>query len=185
MRAWVRTFGLPALITNCSNNYGPCQFPEKLIPHMILNALAGEPLPVYGDGLQIRDWLYVGDHAEALCRVLEAGRIGATYNIGGWNEQRNIDVVRTICALLEELAPDKPGGVARYEDLIQFVKDRPGHDVRYAIDAGKIDRELGWRPAEDFESGLRKTVRWYLDNRQWWQRVLDGSYRLQRIGTGA
>lgn len=185
VRAWVRTFGLPALITNCSNNYGPCQFPEKLIPHMILNALAGEPLPVYGDGLQIRDWLYVGDHAEALCRVLEAGRIGATYNIGGWNEQRNIDVVRTICALLEELAPDKPGGVARYEDLIQFVKDRPGHDVRYAIDAGKIDRELGWRPAEDFESGLRKTVRWYLDNRQWWQRVLDGSYRLQRIGTGA
>ena len=183
VRAWSRTFGLPVLITNCSNNYGPCQFPEKLIPHMILNALGGRPLPIYGDGRQVRDWLYVDDHAVALCRVLEAGACGQTYNIGGWNEQANIDVVKTICGLLEELAPAKPAGVQRYADLISFVRDRPGHDRRYAIDAGKIHEQLGWKPAESFASGLRKTVAWYLENRDWWQRVLDGSYRLERIGT--
>jgi len=185
VRAWSRTFGLPVLITNCSNNYGPCQFPEKLIPHMILNALGGRPLPLYGDGRQVRDWLYVDDHAVALCRVLEAGETGQTYNIGGWNEQANIDVVTAICELLEDLAPDKPGGVKRYADLMTFVQDRPGHDRRYAIDAFKIHEQLGWKPAESFASGLRKTVAWYLDNRDWWQRVLDGSYRLERIGTVA
>ncbi len=183
VRAWQRTYGFPALITNCSNNYGPYHFPEKLIPHVMLNALAGKPLPVYGDGLQIRDWLYVEDHARALIRVVTTGEVGETYNIGGHNEQTNIHVVRTLCALLEELAADrKPAGVARYEDLITFVKDRPGHDARYAIDASKIERELGWVPQESFDSGLRKTVQWYLSNEAWWQRVLSGAYQLQRIG---
>lgn len=183
VRAWHRTYGLPVLLTNCSNNYGPCHFPEKLIPHIILNALHGKALPVYGDGSQIRDWLYVEDHARALLTVLMKGGNGETYNIGGHNEQRNLYVVETICDLLEELASDrKPAGVARYRDLIHFVTDRPGHDARYAIDAGKIERELGWKPKETFESGLRKTVQWYLSNREWWQRVLDGSYRLERLG---
>ena len=183
VRAWARTFGLPVLITNCSNNYGPCQFPEKLIPHMILNALHGEALPVYGDGAQVRDWLYVEDHAAALYRVLEKGVPGETYNIGGWNEARNIDVITAICDLLEELAPAKPANLDSYRDLVSHVSDRPGHDRRYAIDAGKIHRDLGWKPIETFDSGLRKTVQWYLDNSDWWQRVLDGSYRLERIGT--
>ena len=149
---------------------------------MILNALQGKPLPIYGDGKQIRDWLYVDDHARGLLTVLETGELGETYNIGGWNEMQNIDVVKMICGLLDEMVTDKPAGVERFEDLITYVQDRPGHDVRYAIDAGKIDRELGWKPAENFESGIRKTVRWYLDNPAWWQRVLDGSYRLERIG---
>ncbi|SDK05512.1 dTDP-glucose 4,6-dehydratase [Pseudomonas indica] len=182
VRAWHRTYGLPVLVTNCSNNYGPYHFPEKLIPHMILNAIHGKPLPVYGDGSQIRDWLYVEDHARALCEVVCRGVVGETYNIGGHNEKRNLQVVETICALLEELAPEKPCGVAQYSDLITFVKDRPGHDKRYAIDAGKIERELGWKPQETFESGIRKTVQWYLSNRQWWERVLSGAYRLERIG---
>ena len=181
VRAWGRTYGLPVLVTNCSNNYGPYQFPEKLIPHMILNALSGRPLPVYGDGQQVRDWLYVEDHAEALWTVLTEGRVGETYNIGGNNERHNIDVVREICGLLNRFSPAAagPGG---FESLITFVADRPGHDSRYAIDAGKIERELGWKPRETFETGLEKTVRWYLDNREWWMRVLDGSYRLERIG---
>jgi dTDP-glucose 4,6-dehydratase len=183
-RAWRRTYGLPVIVTNCSNNYGPCQFPEKLIPHMILSALAGKPLPVYGDGQQVRDWLFVDDHARALWTVLQRGEIGETYNIGGQNEQRNLEVVRMICSLLEKWAPDRrpPSG---YESLISFVRDRPGHDARYAIDATKIGRDLGWRPLETFESGLEKTVRWYLDNRDWWSRVLDGTYRLERRGSGA
>ncbi|BAN51114.1 dTDP-glucose 4,6-dehydratase [Metapseudomonas resinovorans] len=185
VRAWHRTYGLPVLLTNCSNNYGPYHFPEKLIPLMILNALEGKPLPVYGNGQQIRDWLFVEDHARALMEVVSRGQVGETYNIGGHNEQKNLDVVRAICALLEELAPQKPAGVARFEDLISFVKDRPGHDVRYAIDAGKIERELGWTPRETFESGLRKTVRWYLDNLQWCQRVQDGSYQRERLGASA
>jgi len=182
VRAWQRTYGLPVLVTNCSNNYGPYHFPEKLIPHMILNALAGKPLPVYGDGSQIRDWLYVEDHARALVEVVSRGQVGETYNIGGHNEKRNLEVVQTLCALLEELAPNKPEGVAHYRDLITFVKDRPGHDLRYAIDAAKIQRELGWVPEETFESGIRKTVQWYLDNRHWWERVLSGDYRLGRLG---
>lgn len=183
VRAWQRTFGLPTLITNCSNNYGPYHFPEKLVPHMILNALHGKPLPVYGDGLQIRDWLYVVDHARALVKVCTEGKVGETYNIGGHNEKKNIDVVKAICALLEELAPErKPNGTTNYSDLITYVKDRPGHDARYAIDASKIERELGWVPQETFESGLRKTVAWYLANDAWWQRVLSGDYRLSRLG---
>lgn len=182
-RAWHRTYGLPVIVTNCSNNYGPCQFPEKLIPHMVLNALAGKALPIYGEGTQIRDWLYVEDHARALWTVLTKGQVGATYNIGGHNEQRNIDVVHMICDLLEKYAP-RASGTAPYRNLITFVKDRPGHDTRYAIDASKIERELGWMPVETFASGLEKTVRWYLDNRQWWRRVLDGSYRLERRGEG-
>lgn len=181
VRAWGRTYGLPILVTNCSNNYGPYQFPEKLIPHMILNALAGKPLPVYGDGSNVRDWLYVEDHAEALWTVLTRGRVGETYNVGGKNEQRNIDLVRRLCDLLERLAPEAAGPNG-FQSLIRFVPDRPGHDQRYAIDAGKIERELGWTPKETFETGLEKTVRWYLDNREWWSRVLDGSYRLERIG---
>ena len=185
VRAWQRTYGLPTLITTCSNNYGPCHFPEKLIPHIILNALSGKPLPVYGDGSQIRDWLYVEDHARALYQVVTQGKVGETYNIGGHNEKTNLEVVRTVCALLEELAPEKPAGVAKYEDLITFVKDRPGHDARYAIDAAKIGRELGWQPQETFDTGIRKTVAWYLENRDWWQNVLNGSYRLQRLGKGA
>jgi dTDP-glucose 4,6-dehydratase len=183
VRAWQRTYGLPTLITNCSNNYGPYHFPEKLIPHMILNALAGKPLPIYGDGLQVRDWLYVEDHARALIHVVTTGVVGETYNIGGHNEQKNITVVRNICALLDELAgARKPAGIAKYADLITFVKDRPGHDARYAINAGKVERELGWHPVETFESGLRKTVQWYLANEPWWQRVLSGAYRLERAG---
>ena len=182
VRAWHRTFGLPVVLTNCSNNYGPYHFPEKLIPHMILNALAGKPLPVYGKGNQIRDWLYVEDHARALVLVATTAEIGSTYNIGGHNEKQNIEVVNTLCELLEELHPEKPGGVGSYKDLITYVKDRPGHDLRYAIDASKIEQELGWKPVETFESGLRKTVQWYLDNQVWWQRVLDGEYRLDRIG---
>ena len=182
VRAWLRTYGLPTIVTNCSNNYGPFHFPEKLIPLMILNALDGKPLPVYGNGQQIRDWLFVEDHARALYKVVTEGEVGETYNIGGHNEKANIDVVRTICRLLEELVPNKPKGVAKYEDLITYVKDRPGHDVRYAIDAAKIGRELGWKPQETFESGIRKTVEWYLNNKKWWSRVLDGSYNRERLG---
>lgn len=184
VRAWHRTYGLPVIVTNCSNNYGPYHFPEKLIPLMILNALAGKPLPVYGKGNQIRDWLFVEDHARALYQVVTKGEVGETYNIGGHNEKQNIDVVHTLCTLLEELAPQKPAGVSRYQDLITYVADRPGHDLRYAIDAGKIERELGWTPQETFETGLRKTVLWYLENPSWWQAVLDGSYQLQRLGQG-
>ncbi|SBS27015.1 dTDP-glucose 4,6-dehydratase 2 [Marinomonas spartinae] len=182
VRAWQRTYGLPTLITNCSNNYGPYHFPEKLVPHIILNALSGKALPVYGNGSQIRDWLYVEDHARALVKVATQGLVGETYNIGGYNEKRNIEVVHILCDLLEELVPEKPEGVGAYRDLIVFVKDRPGHDVRYAIDASKITRELGWRPKETFESGMRKTVQWYLDNRVWWERVLNGDYKLDRLG---
>lgn len=182
VRAWRRTYGLPTLMTNCSNNYGPYQFPEKLIPLMILNAIGGKPLPVYGNGLQIRDWLFVEDHARALYTVITQGKVGETYNIGGHNEKTNLEVVETICTLLEELMPQKPAGVAAYRDLITFVDDRPGHDARYAIDASKISRELGWTPQETFESGIRQTVAWYLNNRSWWQHVLDGSYLLKRLG---
>ena len=182
VRAWQRTYGLPVLITNCSNNYGPYHFPEKLIPLVILNALDGKPLPVYGNGTQVRDWLFVEDHARALFKVVSEGKVGETYNIGGHNEQKNIDVVRGICALLEELAPNKPDGLERFENLITFVKDRPGHDLRYAIDASKIERELGWVPQETFETGLRKTVEWYLNNLEWCRRVQDGSYQRERLG---
>ncbi|BEH74058.1 dTDP-glucose 4,6-dehydratase 2 [Edwardsiella tarda] len=182
VRAWLRTYGLPVLVTNCSNNYGPYHFPEKLIPLTIINALAGKPLPVYGNGLQVRDWLYVEDHARALYRVVTAGKVGETYNIGGHNERRNIDVVTTLCALLQEMVPQTPAGVARYADLITYVTDRPGHDLRYAIDASKIERELGWRPEETFESGIRKTVAWYLANVPWWRAVMDGSYAGERLG---
>lgn len=184
VRAWHRTYGLPVIVTNCSNNYGPYHFPEKLIPLMILNALSGKPLPVYGKGNQVRDWLYVEDHARALYKVVTEGVVGETYNIGGHNEKQNIEVVRTLCSLLEELAPNKPANVKRYEDLISYVTDRPGHDLRYAIDASKIERELGWKPEETFESGLRKTVLWYLNNKSWWQSVLDGSYKMERLGQG-
>lgn len=185
VRAWGRTYGLPIVITNCSNNYGPYQFPEKLIPHIILNAISGKLLPIYGDGSQIRDWLHVEDHARALVKVALEAKDGETYNIGGHNEVKNFDVVKTLCALLEDLAPNKPDGIAQYVDLITYVKDRPGHDVRYAIDASKIQRDLGWVPEETFETGLRKTVEWYLSNRNWWQRVLDGDYRLRRLGEDA
>lgn len=184
VRAWGRTYGLPVLVTNCSNNYGPYHFPEKLIPHVILNALHGKALPVYGKGTQIRDWLYVEDHAKALINVVLEGMPGQTYNIGGHNEMQNIEVVFAICDLLEELVPNKPENVVRYRDLITFVKDRPGHDVRYAIDASKIECELGWKPLETFESGIRKTVEWYLANENWWQRVLSGEYQLNRLGGG-
>lgn len=183
VRAWLRTYGFPTIVTNCSNNYGPFHFPEKLIPLMILNALDAKPLPVYGNGMQIRDWLFVEDHARALYKVVTEGKIGETYNIGGHNEKANIEVVKTICTLLEELAPNKPQGVEHYQDLITYVTDRPGHDVRYAIDAAKIGRELGWKPEETFESGIRKTVEWYLSNKKWWSRVLDGSYSLERLGS--
>lgn len=183
VRAWQRTYGLPTLITNCSNNYGPRQFPEKLIPVLILNALAGKSLPIYGKGAQIRDWLYVEDHANALLTALGKGKPGETYTVGGHCEKQNIEVAQTVCEILDELAPNKPAGVRRYADLITFVKDRPGHDGRYAIDASKIDRELGWRPREDFASGLKKTVKWYLDNKTWWQDILNGNYRLERLGT--
>ncbi|MFZ5456252.1 MAG: dTDP-glucose 4,6-dehydratase [Pseudomonadota bacterium] len=174
VRAWHHTYGLPVVTTNCSNNYGPYHFPEKLIPLIIVNALAGKPLPVYGDGQQVRDWLYVKDHCAAIREVLARGRLGETYNIGGWNEKPNIDIVRTVCALLDEMKPDAAGP---YERLITYVKDRPGHDRRYAIDARKIERELGWKPAETFDTGIRKTVRWYLDNQPWVQDVLSGGYR--------
>jgi dTDP-glucose 4,6-dehydratase len=175
VRAYHHTYGLPVLTTNCSNNYGPFHFPEKLIPLMIVNALAGKDLPIYGDGMQIRDWLYVKDHCSAIRRVLEAGQLGETYNIGGWNEKPNIEIVKTVCALLDELRPRADG--LSYSRQISFVKDRPGHDRRYAIDASKIERELGWRPAETFESGIRKTVQWYLDNAQWVADVQSGAYR--------
>ncbi len=174
VRAWHHTYGLPVLTTNCSNNYGPYHFPEKLIPLMIVNALAGKPLPVYGDGLNVRDWLYVKDHCAAIREVLARGRVGETYNIGGWNEKANIEIVKTVCALLDELKPDAAGSYSR---LITYVKDRPGHDRRYAIDARKLERELGWRPAETFESGIRKTVSWYLDNPEWVAHVQSGAYR--------
>ncbi|KAF2372039.1 dTDP-glucose 4,6-dehydratase [Acinetobacter baylyi] len=177
VRAWHRTYGLPVVLTNCSNNYGPYHFPEKLIPLVILNALAGKPLPVYGNGAQIRDWLYVEDHARALYKVVTEAKVGETYNIGGHNEQQNIDVVKAICNLLEELAPNKPEGIANYQDLITYVKDRPGHDLRYAIDASKIKKDLGWVPQETFESGLRKTVEWYLANQEWVKHVQSGEYQ--------
>ncbi len=180
VRAWYHTYGLPTLVTNCSNNYGPYHFPEKLIPLIILNALEGKPLPVYGKGENVRDWLYVDDHARALIRVVERGRPGETYAIGGHNERRNIDVVRAICALVDELAPND--AIGPRENLITYVTDRPGHDLRYAIDASKIERDLGWRPDETFESGLRKTVEWYLVNRPWWERVRTGVYRGERLG---
>lgn len=204
VRAWHRTYGLPVLLTNCSNNYGPYHFPEKLIPLMILNALAGKPLPVYGNGQQVRDWLYVEDHARALVKVVTEGAIGETYNIGGHNEQTNLHVVETICEILDELMLSEERGVrseenpsqarrsqlttndsplTTYKDLITFVQDRPGHDLRYAIDASKIERELGWKPEETFETGLRKTVQWYLANESWWKRVQDGSYQGQRLGS--
>jgi dTDP-glucose 4,6-dehydratase len=180
VRAWYHTYGIPVLITNCSNNYGPFQFPEKLIPVVILNAFKGKPVPVYGKGENIRDWLYVEDHANALITVLEKGKPGETYNIGARNEQKNLDLVRMICGLMDELAPDER--IGRHEDLITFVTDRPGHDLRYAIDPVKIENELGWRPAASFEVGLRKTVQWYLENQVWCNQILNGSYRLERLG---
>lgn len=191
VRAWQRTYGLPTLITNCSNNYGPYHFPEKLIPLVILNALEGKPLPVYGDGLQIRDWLYVEDHARALYKVVSEGAVGETYNIGGHNEKANIDVVKAICTLLDELVPisgnpafsTSLSPITHYQDLITYVKDRPGHDLRYAIDATKIAKELNWTPTETFETGIRNTVIWYLNNKMWWTRVLDGTYAGERLGT--
>ena len=185
VRAWNRTYGLPVVVTNCSNNYGPYHFPEKLIPLVILNAIEGKPLPVYGKGDQIRDWLYVEDHARALYEVATRGQNGRTYNIGGHNEKRNLEVVETICAILETLRPEKPEGVRFYRDLITFVTDRPGHDLRYAIDASRIQKELGWTPAETFDTGLRKTVQWYLDNSWWWQRIRLGTYRGERLGLAA
>jgi dTDP-glucose 4,6-dehydratase len=179
VRAWHHTYGLPVLTTNCSNNYGPYHFPEKLIPLVILNALAGKPLPIYGDGQQIRDWLYVKDHCSAIRRVLEAGQLGETYNVGGWNEKPNLHVVHTICSILDQLRPKAgaAGAENKYASQITYVKDRPGHDRRYAIDASKLERELGWRPAETFETGIQKTVQWYLDNQEWTEGVLSGSYR--------
>lgn len=182
VRAWQRTYGLPTLITNCSNNYGPRQFPEKLIPLTILNAIAGKPLPVYGDGRQIRDWLHVDDHANALMTVLERGVPGETYNVGGRSEKRNIDVVRTLCAILDKERPNRPGKIASYADLITYVTDRPGHDRRYAIDDRKIETELGWTPARGFEQGLAETVRWYLSELDWCHRISDGGYHGQRLG---
>jgi dTDP-glucose 4,6-dehydratase len=198
VRSWLRTYGLPTIITNCSNNYGPYHFPEKLIPLVILNALEGKPLPIYGKGEQIRDWLYVEDHARALYKVVTEGKIGETYNIGGHNEKENIDVVKTICSILDELVPFKShskfssshpeldsGYISNYSDLITFVKDRPGHDMRYAIDASKIEKELNWTPIETFETGLRKTVEWYLANSTWCKRVQDGSYQRERLGANS
>lgn len=183
VRAWHRTYNLPIVITNCSNNYGPYHFPEKLIPHVILNAIQGKDIPVYGNGSQVRDWLYVDDHVNALLQVLLKGGVGETYNIGGNNEKKNIEVVLNICELLEELAPTKKiEGLKNYKDLIKFVDDRPGHDLRYAIDASKIKSELGWSPTETFETGLRKTVEWYLDNANWYEKILSGEYKMGRIG---
>jgi dTDP-glucose 4,6-dehydratase len=181
-RAWHHTYGLPVVLSNCSNNYGPYHFPEKLIPLMILNALEGRELPVYGSGANIRDWLHVEDHARALALIAESGRVGESYNVGGNAERSNLQVVKAICALMDELSPD--AGIGPRESLIRFVADRPGHDQRYAIDASKIERELGWRPQESFESGLRKTVRWYLENRDWWGRIRSGVYRGERLGAG-
>jgi len=175
VRAYHHTYGLPVLTTNCSNNYGPCHFPEKLVPLVIHNALAGKPLPIYGDGQQVRDWLYVKDHASAIRRVLESGRVGETYNVGGWNEKTNLDVVHTLCAILDELSPRADG--KSYAEQITYVTDRPGHDRRYAIDASKINRELGWKPAETFETGIRKTVQWYLDNQEWVKNITTGAYK--------
>jgi len=182
VRAWHRTYGLPVIVTNCSNNYGPYHFPEKLIPLAILNALKGAPIPVYGRGDQIRDWLYVEDHARALVRVVCEGSIGETYNIGGHNEKTNLEVVETLCDVLQARVVDRPQGIAHFRDLITFVTDRPGHDRRYAIDASKIEHSLGWVPEETFESGISKTVDWYLANRDWWQRVQSGAYRGERLG---
>ena len=182
VRAWHHTYGLPVVLSNCSNNYGPYHFPEKLIPLMILNALEGKELPVYGSGAQIRDWLHVEDHARALALIAESGRLGESYNVGGSAERSNLQVVKAICALVDELAPDV--GIGPRENLIRFVADRPGHDQRYAIDASKIERELGWRPQESFESGLRNTVQWYLENRDWWGRIRSGVYRGERLGAG-
>jgi dTDP-glucose 4,6-dehydratase len=182
VRAWHHTYGLPVVITNCSNNYGPYQFPEKLIPLMILNALEGKVLPVYGRGDQIRDWLFVDDHVRALCRVATDGSVGEIYNIGGHNEKTNLEVVHVLCRLLNELAPEHPAGVGDYRNLITYVPDRPGHDRRYAIDASKIESELGWQPRETFESGIRKTVTWYLQNLEWCRRVQDGRYQRERLG---
>ena len=180
VRAWNRTFGLPTLITNCSNNYGSYQFPEKLVPLMIINCLQGNPLPIYGKGENVRDWLFVGDHCDAIHTVLAKGEMGETYNIGGNNEIKNIDVVTIICSLLDEISPRKNG--SSYSDLITFVKDRPGHDFRYAIDAGKIRNDLGWSPNESFETGIRKTIHWYLDNQNWWKTIQDNNYRQERLG---
>ena len=180
VRAWNRTFGLPTLITNCSNNYGSYQFPEKLVPLMIINCLQGSPLPVYGKGENVRDWLFVGDHCDAIHTVLAKGEMGETYNIGGNNEIKNIDVVTIICSLLDEISPREDG--SSYSDLITFVKDRPGHDFRYAIDAGKIRNDLGWSPNESFETGIRKTIHWYLDNQNWWKAIQDNNYRQERLG---
>lgn len=185
VRAWHETYGLPVVITNCSNNYGPYQFPEKLIPLIILNALSGEKLPVYGKGDQVRDWLYVDDHARALCLVMEKGVLGETYNIGGHNEKMNIDVVKTLCHLLDGMVDKHPGDITKFEQLITYVIDRPGHDQRYAIDAGKIKADLGWQPVETFETGLAKTIDWYLNNQQWCDHVRDGSYQGERLGLAA
>lgn len=182
-KAWFHTYGLPVIVSNCSNNYGPRQFPEKLIPHIILRALAGEFLPVYGKGANIRDWLHVSDHARALILIADKGVPGETYNIGGASERKNIDVVNSICSILDELLP-RGEGVAPYRSLIEFVTDRPGHDFRYAMDTSKITRDLGWRPQETFESGLKKTIEWYLNNRGWWEAILNGSYRAERLGRG-
>lgn len=187
VRAWLRTYGFPTVVTNCSNNYGPYHFPEKLIPLVILNALEGKSLPIYGKGNQVRDWLYVEDHARALYKVVSEGKVGETYNIGGHNEKQNIEVVHTICDLLEELVPDnihskQSGNLEGFKGLISYVKDRPGHDIRYAIDASKIEKELGWAPEESFESGIRKTVKWYLENNKWVTHVQDGSYQRERLG---
>lgn len=182
VRAWHRTYKLPIVITNCSNNYGPFQFPEKLIPLVILNAISGKSLPIYGKGNQIRDWLYVEDHAKALVKVVLEGKDGETYNIGGLNEKTNLEVVKLLCKILDELMPEHPNGISQYEELITYVTDRPGHDVRYAIDATKIDKDLGWVPEETFETGIRKTVEWYLNNENWWKHVQDGSYQGERLG---
>lgn len=182
VRAWQRTFGLPITISNCSNNYGPYQFPEKLIPLMILNCLAHKPLPIYGKGLNVRDWLFVTDHCEAINIIIQKGKIGETYNIGGHNEMKNIDIVTTICEILDEMEPSNK--LKSYTDLITFVQDRPGHDLRYAIDATKIEKELGWNPAETFATGIRKTVAWYLENKQWWQNIQNNKYRQERLGIG-
>lgn len=182
VRAWHRTFGLPVLISNCSNNYGPYQFPEKLIPLMVLNCLEHKALPIYGQGLNVRDWLYVTDHCEAIIKIIKEAKVGETYNIGGHNEMRNIDIVHTICELLDELNPSPKLG--SYKELITYVKDRPGHDLRYAIDASKIEKELGWLPKETFSTGIRKTVTWYLENAPWWQAIQNKSYRQERLGLG-
>jgi len=182
VRAWQRTFGLPITISNCSNNYGPYQFPEKLIPLMILNCLAHKPLPIYGKGLNVRDWLFVTDHCEAINIIIRKGKIGETYNIGGHNEMKNIDIVTTICKILDEMEPSNK--LKSYTDLITFVQDRPGHDLRYAIDAAKIEKDLGWNPAETFATGIRKTVAWYLENKQWWQNIQNNKYHQERLGIG-